>query len=77
MDERATEVTLILRSWNKQEGLTEHSRVYRSLGELYSACLNVEDPQLIDRIIIRGRGAADVERVLTFVFQSATVQLDD
>ena len=73
MNETVNEVTLILRRWDQESGLTEHTRVYPSLESLYSACLNVGDTDLIDRIIIRGQDGSGKERVLTFVFQSVTV----
>lgn len=73
MKETINEVTLVLRRWDKESGLTEHTRVYPSLEALYSACLNVGDTDLIDRLIIRGNDEAGQERVLTFVFQSVTV----
>lgn len=73
MAETISEVTLVLRRWDKESGLTEHSRVFPSLESLYSACLHVGDPDLIDRIIIRGCDETGKERILTFVFQSVTV----
>ncbi len=75
MTETVNEVTLILRRWDRESGLSEHARVYPSLDSLYSACLGVSDPDLIDRIIIRGRDDTGKERILTFVFQSVTVDL--
>ncbi len=73
MKETINEVTLVLRRWDRESGLTEHTRVYPSLEALYSACLNVGDTDLIDRLIIRGSDEAGKDRVLTFVFQSVTV----
>lgn len=73
MNEIVNEVTLVLRRWDKETGLTERTQVYPTLDALYSACLNVADTDLIDRIIIRGQDAVGKERVVTFVFQSVTV----
>lgn len=73
MNETVSEVTLVLRRWDKESGLTEHEQVYPTLDALYSACLNAQDTDLIDRIIIRGQDDKGAERVVTFVFQSVTV----
>ncbi len=73
MDETVSEVTLVLRRWDKETGLTERTQVYPTLEALYSACLNAGDTDLIDRIIIRGQDTGGKERVVTFVFQSVTV----
>jgi hypothetical protein len=73
MNETIHEVTLVLRRWDKESGLTEHTRVYPSIEALFSACLNVGDIDLVDRLIIRGNDGAGKERVVTFVFQSVTV----
>jgi hypothetical protein len=73
MNEIVSEVTLVLRRWDKESGLTEHEQVYPTLDALYSACLNAQDTDLIDRIIIRGQDDKGAERVVTFVFQSVTV----
>ena len=77
MDETVRELTLVLRRWDKDTGLTERTQVYPTLAALYSACLNVDDTDLIDRIIIRGLDAGGKERVVTFVFQSVTVSAPD
>ena len=73
MEETIHEVTLVMRRWDKESGLTEHPRVYPSLEALYRACLNVGDADLVDRLIIRGNDEVGKERVVTFVFQSVTV----
>jgi hypothetical protein len=73
MNETVSEVTLVVRRWDKEAGLTEHTQVYPTLDALYSACLNAKDTDLIDRIIIRGQDEGGAERVVTFVFQSVTV----
>jgi hypothetical protein len=73
MEETIHDVTLVLRRWDKESGLTEHTRVYPSLEALYRACLNAGDTDLVDRLIIRGSDQVGKERVVTFVFQSVTV----
>lgn len=75
MADRVSDVTLILRQWSTEAGLVEHEHVYPSLDALYSACLHVHDPNLIDRIVISGFDAQNVKRDVTFVFQSITARL--
>ena len=72
MSEIISDVTLVLRRWDKEAGLTEHLQVYPTLNSLYTACLTLPNTDLIDRLIIRGRDETGKERVLTFVFQSET-----
>ena len=73
MKEHVTEINLIVRSWNKQDGLNERAEKFTSLDQFFTACLNVGNPELIDRLIINGTDSNDKERTLTFVFQSVTV----
>ena len=70
---RVIEGELILRAWDRTTGLSETSTTFSSLEQLYAFCLSAEQPQLIDRIIIRGEDDLDQPRVLTFVFQSITL----
>jgi hypothetical protein len=70
---RVVEGQLILRAWDRSSGLSETSAPFASLDELYAYCLSASNPQLVDRIVIRGQDAKDQPRVLTFVFQSITV----
>jgi hypothetical protein len=72
MNPKVSEGTLVLREWGRA-GLTEASRSFHSLDELYAHCLTTEDPEVVDRIVIRGHDAGGHARVLTFVFQSMTV----
>ena len=64
---------LVLQQWDRTTGLSESIAEFASLDELYSYCLAVSDPQLVDRIVIRGHDEHGHPRVLTFVFQSITV----
>jgi hypothetical protein len=64
---------LVLQQWDRVLGLSESTAEFSSLDDLYSYCLSVSDPQLVDRIIIRGHDEHGHMRVLTFVFQSITV----
>jgi hypothetical protein len=68
-----TQGQLIVQQWDRTTGLSESTVAFTSLDELYSYCLSVSDPQLVDRIIIRGHDEHGQPRVLTFVFQSITV----
>ena len=64
---------LVLRAWDRTTGLSETISSFSSLDELYAYCISTEQPQLIDRIVIRGQDEHYQPRVLTFVFQSITV----
>jgi hypothetical protein len=64
---------LVLQQWDGITGLSESTAEFSSLDELYSYCLSARDPQLVDRIVIRGHDEHGRLRVLTFVFQSITV----
>lgn len=68
-----TDGTIVLRQWDRTQGLLETPQDFHSLDELYALCLAVDAPNVIDRIVIRGRDAEDRPRVITFVFQSITV----
>ena len=73
MTPRVLEGKLVLRSWDRAAGLTETPKSFNSLDELYAHCLATTDPELVDRIVIRGYDEQGQPRVLTFVFQSITV----
>ena len=73
MGTEVQECAIILRRWDKDAGLIETPVAFKSLDELYAACLATENPSLIDRIIIRGCNDDGVPQVVTFVFQSITV----
>ncbi len=73
MKEHVTEISLILRSWDKIDGLNERAETHANIDSFFSACLNIENPELIDRLILNGKDATGKERTMTFVFQSVTV----
>jgi hypothetical protein len=73
MNERVTEILLVIRRWDPKVGLSEHTRAYPDLESLYDACLKVEAPDLIERITIRGWDESGQERTLTLAFQSVTI----
>jgi hypothetical protein len=64
---------IVLRRWSRTSGLTEKPVTFSSLEELYTFCLSVADPDLVDRVVINGQDENGAPRVLTFVFQSITV----
>ena len=72
MHAKVTEGTIVLRQWNRA-GLTETSKSFTTLDELYMHCLSTTDPEVVDRIVIEGQDEHGQPRVLTFVFQSITV----
>jgi len=73
MNEHVTEINLVVRSWDKKAGLNEHAHTYKTIDSFFAACLNVENPELIERLIINGVDSSGKERTMTFVFQSVTV----
>ncbi len=73
MPSQVTSGTVIFRQWDPSHGLRETVQRFDSLDDLFELCLHVEDPRLVDRIIIEGYDAAGNPRVLTFRFQSMTV----
>jgi hypothetical protein len=73
MPAETVEGELIMRAWDRTTCLSESSARVASLAELFEVCLAAGEPQLIDRIVIRGLDTHDQPRVLTFVFQSITV----
>ena len=70
---KVLEGTLVLRQWNRVSGLTETTKTFASLDELYAYCLAVTDPELVERVVIQGQDEKGRLRILTFVFQSITV----
>ena len=75
MPQRVTGGRIIFRSWDNTTGLNEGERTFTSLDELFELCLRVQDPSLVDRIILRGVDDQGEVRSLTFSFQS--LKLDD
>lgn len=67
---RATvqEGTLVLRVWDK--GLNEFQQSFATIDELFNLCLQVGDPAVVDRIILRGTDEQGESRTLVFTFQS-------
>ena len=68
---------IMVRQFDQGTGLAEHGLPFATLDELYRACLAINAPLLVDRIVLRGQDEAGHDRVLTFVFQSMTVTPQD
>ena len=64
--------TIILREWESSDGLTETEHSFATIDELFSLCLDAGDPQLVDRILLRGTDENGALRTITFGFQSLT-----
>ncbi|MCC7358525.1 MAG: hypothetical protein IT317_03560 [Anaerolineales bacterium] len=64
---------IVLRQFEPGAGLAESTTTFRSLAELFQACLRLDQPQLVDRIVISGADTAGQARTLTFMFQLLTV----
>lgn len=70
---QVTRGTIILRQWDRYTGLNETSQTFSSLDELYTLCLSIKDPEIIDRIVIEGQDGQAQRRVIAFEFQSITI----
>jgi hypothetical protein len=72
MPARVKRGTIVFREWGGDEGLSESEGTFASVDELFAICLDVSDPQLVDRIILSGHDKHGVPRTLTFALQSVT-----
>lgn len=68
-----TDGSLILRRWDRQAGLSESPLEFHGLDELFTLCLETRDPELVDRIVIRGIDRDGKPRTLSFVFESVSI----
>lgn len=64
---------VIFRRWDRHSGLDETSASFSTLDDLFTLCLQANDPLLVDRVTIQGQDEDGVQRVVTLVFQSVTV----
>lgn len=64
---------VIFRRWSRQVGVAEQAVPFSTLEDLFALCLQVDQPLLVDRVILEGRDASGAERVVTLAFQSVTV----
>jgi len=70
MPPHITEGKIIFRSWDNATGLSECESAFYSLDELFALCLRIHNPNLVDRVILRGLDDQGEARVLTLAFQS-------
>jgi hypothetical protein len=70
MPYRVTGGQVIYRQWRDDEGLFETSQFFTSLDDLFTLCLRVEDPKMVDRIIVFGEDEQGSLREVVFSFQS-------
>ena len=66
--------TVIFRHWDKEDGLNEIARNFKTLEELFNLCLQSDNRLLVERVIIDGEDDLGSQRALTLVFQSVTIQ---
>ncbi len=66
---KVIQARIIYRQWGKH-GLRETERRFDSLDDLFALSLALENPKLVDRIVITGRDAEGQLRTITFAFQS-------
>ncbi|HEX3054379.1 MAG TPA: hypothetical protein VHP83_27230 [Aggregatilineaceae bacterium] len=69
--------TVIFRRWDRHSGLDETSASFSSLNDLFTLCLQANDPLLVDRVMIEGEDETGAKRIVTLVFQSVTVSDTD
>ncbi|MGQ0603761.1 MAG: hypothetical protein ACT4QE_18935 [Anaerolineales bacterium] len=64
---------IVLREWNRQTGLSETVLPFSTLDELFTLCLSVAAPEMLDRIVLRGIDHEHAPRTVAFEFQSITI----
>ncbi len=69
MVERSVVVTRELRGGSR---IVEVERAFSSVEDLFSFCVSLENPNLVDRVSISGEDEQGRARLLTFSFQSIT-----
>jgi hypothetical protein len=73
MPYKVTGGQVIYRQWRDDEGIFETSQFFTTLNDLYMLCLRVEDPKMVDRIIVFGEDECGDLRELVFSFQSMSL----
>lgn len=76
MDIKIENGTMIYRHLEKEGGLQETTESFTTLEEMFALTLNAKDPYLVDRVVIEGQDQQGAHRIVTFVFQSITINLD-
>ena len=74
MKHKLQECALILRQLTQELGVDETSVTVNNLEELYEYCANLEEPRLLERLVISGHDSRGHRRALTFTFQSVSEQ---
>ena len=64
--------TVVLRVWNDQGSLTEESKTFTTLDEMFDLCLHAGTPPLVDRIAVQGEDEHGNAHTLILAFQSIT-----
>jgi len=64
--------TIVYREWGEKRGLTESEEGFASIDELFALCLRVDDPRLVDRIVLSGLDGDGEPRTVTFAFQAVS-----
>ena len=65
---------VIFRHWDDKEGLSEISREFKSLDQLFMLCMEGNPHLLVDRVVIDGVDKDNSSRTLVLTFQSVTIQ---
>ncbi len=72
MSPKVTDARVVVRRTDRQSVVKETTKSFRLLEELFSQCLKTGDPDLVDRIVIRGTDEDGDVRTLTLIFHSIT-----
>lgn len=64
----------MFRYWDDQDGLSEISREFKTLDQLYTLCMEGSNKLLVDRVVINGVDKDNSARTLVLTFQSVTIQ---
>ncbi len=68
---------IVFRQWTDGKGLSEVSKTFDTLEELFQLCIAADDHLLVDRIYIDGTTTSGAARKLALVFQSVTILNDE
>ncbi|PJF45083.1 MAG: hypothetical protein CUN55_00665 [Phototrophicales bacterium] len=64
---------IVFRHWKDGEGLSEVTKEFRTLEELFQLCTDPDEHLLVDRVYIKGTTEKGAARRLALVFQSVTI----
>lgn len=68
---------IVFRQWIEGKGLSEVSKTFATLDELFMLCIGADENLLVDRIYIDGTTPKGAARKLALVFQSVTILSED